>query len=137
MVGRALEEEMRRGPVLNCPGAVRDYLRLTLGDAEREVFLCLYLDGRHRLLHSETASIGTLTHAPVYPREIARVALRVNASALIVAHNHPSGDARPSEADVRLTAHLKQILGLLDMRLLDHFVVAGAQVVSFSEKGLL
>lgn len=137
LVERALREQLRLDNVLASPGAVRDYLRLTLGRRSHEIFSCLYLDSRHRLICAEEASRGTLTQTAVYPREIAREALQRNAAAVIVAHNHPSGESGASEADHRLTQRLRAALDLLDVRLLDHFIVTRDRIVSFAERGWL
>jgi DNA repair protein RadC len=137
MSRRALQEEMRRGDALNSPRAVRDYLRLLLGGRQQEVFLALFLDTQHRVIASEELFHGTLSQTSVYPREVVKRALAHNAAAVILAHNHPSGVTEPSQADQLLTAALKQSLGLVDVRVLDHFVVAGGQTLSFAEKGLI
>ncbi|MDD5300548.1 MAG: DNA repair protein RadC [Gallionella sp.] len=137
MSQRALKEEMQRGDALNSPGAVRDYLQLLLGGRQQEVFLVLFLDTQHRVIASEELFHGTLGQTSVYPREVVKRALAHNAAAVILAHNHPSGVAEPSQSDQHLTAALKQALGLVDVRVLDHFVVAAGQVLSFAEKGLI
>jgi DNA repair protein RadC len=134
---RALIEQSRAATMLESPGVVRDYLKLMIGTRSYEVFACLYLDARNRLLHGEEIARGTLTQATVYPREIVRQALALNAAALIVAHNHPSGSAMPSTADRQLTLNLQAALGLVDVRLLDHFVVATNEICSFAEHGWL
>ncbi len=134
---RLAGEELRRGDVLTSPEAVRDYLRLSLSALPHETFMALFLDSQHRLLAAEELFRGTLAQTSVYPREVLKAALAHNAAAVIFAHNHPSGVAEPSRADELLTQALKQALGLVDIRTLDHFVVAGAQVVSFAERGLL
>jgi DNA repair protein RadC len=114
--------------------AVRDYLQLSLAGEEREVFMCLWLDSHHRLIEAERLFVGTLTEAAVYPREVVKTALRHNAAAVIVAHNHPSGVAVQSFADEALTEGLQKALDLVDVRVLDHFIVAGsAQPLSFAE----
>jgi len=137
MSRRALQEEMQCGDALNSPRAVRDYLRLLLGGRQQEVFLALFLDTQHRVIASEELFQGTLSQTSVYPREVVKRALAHNAAAVILAHNHPSGVAEPSQADQLLTAALKQALGLVDVRVLDHFVVTGGQTLSFAEKGLI
>ena len=134
---RAAREALRRGGVLTSPDAVRDYLRLVLAAREIEVFMALFVDSQHRLIAAEELFRGTLSQTSVYPREIVKAALRHNAAAVIFAHNHPSGVAEPSRADELLTQSLKAALALVDVRTLDHFVVAGGQVVSFAERGLL
>lgn len=134
---RDLREQMRRGPMMDSPQALRDWLRLYCAGLEHEVFLVLYLDANHRLIEAQELFRGTLTQTSVYPRELVKGALSRNAAALVVAHNHPSGQAEPSRADEFLTQTLKSALSLVDVRVLDHFVVAGDQVTSFSERGLI
>lgn len=137
MSRRALQEEMRSGDVLNSPRAVRDYLQLLLRAKPQEVFVALFLDAQHRVTATEELFQGTLTQTSVYPREVVKRALHHNAAAVIFAHNHPSGVAEPSQSDQLLTDALKQALALVDVRVLDHFIVAGAGCLSFAEKGLL
>ena len=137
MARRALREEMRVGDALNSPRAVRDYLQLLLGGRQQEVFVALFLDAQHRVIASEELFHGTLTQTSVYPREVVKRALHHNAAALIFAHNHPSGVAEPSQSDQLLTDALKQALQLVDVRVLDHFIVAGMRGCSFAEKGML
>lgn len=134
---RTAGESLREGDALTSPGAVRDYLRLALGGLEHEVFVCLWLDAQHRTLAVEEAFRGSLTQTSVYPREIVKSGLRRNAAAVIFAHNHPSGAAQPSRADELLTRNLKEALALVEIRVLDHFIVAGRQTLSFAERGLL
>ena len=134
---RAARDALARGSALTSPEAVRDYLRLALAARESEAFVGLFLDSQHRLLVAEELFRGTLAQTSVYPREVVKAALGCNAAAVIFAHNHPSGVAEPSRADELLTASLKSALALIDVRVLDHFVVAGPQVVSFAERGLL
>jgi DNA repair protein RadC len=134
---RLLAEEMGSGSVLTSPEAVRDYLRLSLAALPHETFVVLFLDSQHRLLAADPMFRGTLSQTSVYPREVVKAALAHNAAAVIFAHNHPSGVAEPSRADELLTQALKQALALVDIRTLDHFVVAGHRVVSFAERGLL
>jgi len=134
---RALREQLGAASALTSPGAVRDYLRLALGARPHEAFLCLYLDAQHRVIGSEELFRGTLTQTSVYPREVVKAALAANAAAVIFAHNHPSGVAQPSVADELLTRQLKDALALVDIRVLDHFIVAGNQALSFAERGLL
>jgi len=134
---RFARDELRQGSALTSPEAVRDYLRLSLATLPHEAFMALFLDSQHRLLAAEELFRGTLAQTSVYPREVLKAALAHNAAAVIFAHNHPSGVAEPSRADELLTQALKQALSLVDIRTLDHFVVAGAQVVSFAERGLL
>jgi DNA repair protein RadC len=137
MARRALGEAMHAGDALTSPTAVRDYLRLTLRHKEYEVFCCVFLDAQNRVIAVEELFRGTLTQTSVYPREIVRRALAHNAAALILAHNHPSGVAEPSQADRTLTRHLRDALALVDVRVLDHFIVAGAASLSFMEAGHL
>ncbi|HJY77835.1 MAG TPA: DNA repair protein RadC [Burkholderiales bacterium] len=134
---RALQEELKRTAALTSPGAVRDYLRLAIGGRAHEVFVCIWLDAQHRVIKFEEPFQGTLTQTSVYPREIVKAALACNAAAVIFAHNHPSGAAQPSQADELLTANLKEALALIEVRVLDHFIVAGHQAISFAERGLL
>jgi DNA repair protein RadC len=137
MARRALGEEMRQGDALGSPGAVRDYLRLHLGGLGHEVFMALFLDAQNRVLAREELFRGTLTQTSVYPREVVKRALAHNAAGIILAHNHPSGVAEPSQADRWLTDQLKTALGLVDVKVLDHFIVAGAKGLSFAERGWL
>lgn len=134
---RALHEDVKRSSLLNTPQSVRDYLRLRLATLPHEVFLALFLDAQNRLLVAEELFRGTLTQTSVYPREVVKQALRHNAAAVILAHNHPSGLAEPSRADELLTRALKDALALVDVRVLDHLIVAGNTSVSFAERGLL
>jgi len=134
---RCLKEDLHAGSALTSPGAVRDYLRLAIGTREHEVFVCLWLDARHRIISCDEMFRGTLTHTSVYPREIVKAGLKANAAAVIFAHNHPSGVAQPSQADELLTRNLKEALTLVDIKVLDHFIVAGNQTISFAERGLL
>lgn len=137
MSRRALQEEMRAGDALNSPRAVREYLQLLLRGRPQEVFVAIYLDAQHRVIADEELFHGTLTQTSVYPREVVKRALFHNAAAVIFAHNHPSGVAEPSQSDRLLTDALTQALQLVDVRVLDHFVVAGAGCLSFAEKGML
>lgn len=132
-----LERRARSGAALTSPAAVRDYLRLSIAGREHEVFVCVFLDSQHRVIRTEELFRGTLGQTSVYPREVVKAALAANAAAVIFAHNHPSGVAQPSRADELLTRNLKDALGLVDVRVLDHFVVAGAHALSFAERGLL
>jgi len=137
MSRRALQEELQRGESLNSPRVVRDYLQLLLAGRQQEVFLVLFLDTQHRVIAFEELFQGTLNQTSVYPRVVVKRALTHNAAAVILAHNHPSGVAEPSQADQLLTNALKQALALVDVRVLDHFVVAAGQTLSFAERGLL
>jgi len=134
---RALKEEISSRDALSSPRAVRDYLRLLLSGREQEVFVVLLLDAQHRVIASEELFHGTLTQTSVYPREVVKCALKHNAAAVIFAHNHPSGVAEPSHADEILTRSLKAALALVDIQVLDHFIVAGSRTMSFAERGLL
>lgn len=137
MSRRALQEELQRGDALNSPRAVRDYLQLLLAGRQQEVFMVLFLDTQHRVIAFDELFHGTLSQTSVYPREVVKRALAHNAAAVILAHNHPSGVAEPSGADQLLTTALKQALALVDVAVLDHFVVAAGQTLSFAEKGLI
>lgn len=135
---RALQQEMLARDNLASPGRVRDWLRLKLGQRPQEIFMALWLDAQNRLLQADELFTGTLTQTSVYPREVVKAALRHNAAAVILAHNHPSGVAEPSSADEMLTRALKRALDTVDVRLLDHFIVAGqAPPLSFAERGLI
>lgn len=134
---RQLSESLRAGPVLASPKATRDFLTARLRDLEHEVFCCLYLDKRHRLIQFEELFRGTIDGASVHPREIVKLALRRNAAAVIVAHNHPSGVAEPSQADELITQRVKEALSLVDIRLLDHIIVGEGVSVSLAERGLM
>jgi len=137
MSRRALQEKLASGVALGSPQAVRDYLRLRLQALEHEVFVGVFLDAQNRLLAIEDLFRGTLTQTSVYPREIVKRALSHNAASLIFAHNHPSGIAEPSRADEMLTQTLKQALALVDVKVLDHFIVGSGSALSFAERGLL
>jgi DNA repair protein RadC len=137
MSRRALSEQLQVRDVLASPQAVRDYLVLKLGSLTKEVFLVLFLDTQNRLVASEEMFSGSLKSTSVYPREVLKRALHHNAASVIFAHNHPSGIAQQSQADELLTKQLKQALALVDVRVLDHFIVAGNNTLSFSERGLL
>lgn len=134
---QVIARRIRRGTAMTSPDTVRDYLTTKLAVLEHEVFVALLLDSQHRLIRYEELFRGTLSQTSVYPREVVKTALMHNAAAIILAHNHPSGIAEPSRADELLTQALKQALALIDVRVLDHFVVAGADTVSFAERGLL
>lgn len=137
LVRRWLDEELRRECTLNSPGSVRDYLRLVFAGQEYESFVVLFLDAQNRLIASHEMFRGTLTQTSVYPREIVKESLRFNAAAVIFSHNHPSGVPEPSRADEQLTSSLRQALALVDVKVLDHFIVAGPATLSFAERGLL
>ncbi|STA81165.1 RadC family protein [Citrobacter koseri] len=133
-----LECQLREpGTSFTSSHAVRDWLRLQLAALEREEFTALFLDNQHRLIAHETLFTGTINHTQVHPREVIKAALKHNAAAIALSHNHPSGEAEPSHADRQITARLKQALELVDIRLLDHLVVGGMDIVSFAERGWL
>lgn len=137
LVMRWLDEEIAEMDCLGNPEAVRTYLRIVLSGQEYESFMVLFLDHQNRLIRALELFRGTLSQATVYPREVLKSALAHNAASVILAHNHPSGRADPSHSDRHITSTLKQALGLVDIRVLDHFVVAQGEVYSFSENGLL
>ncbi len=132
---RYLESRLRRDTPLGCPADTRRYLTAHLRRHEHEVFACLFLDNRHRLICFEELFHGTVNGASVHPREIAKRALRHNAAAIIIAHNHPSGVAEPSQADRAITGRIRDAMALIDVRLMDHFVVGDGEIVSFAERG--
>lgn len=134
---RALEEKIKQTDALNSPQAVRDYLRLTLSRLPHEVFVAVFLTAQNRVIAVDELFRGTLTQTSVYPREIVKRALAHNAAAVILAHNHPSGEANPSAADRSLTKALADALALIDVRVLDHFIVAPGAAMSFAEQGIL
>ena len=134
---RHLGEALQRGVALESPLQAKSYLLACLRDKPHEIFCCLYLDNRHRVLAFEEMFSGTLSGASVYPREVVKAALKINAAAVIFAHNHPSGVAEPSQADEALTRRLKEALALVDIRVLDHLVIGDGEVVSFCDRGLL
>lgn len=134
---RHLLQSLKRSDVLTSPQNTRRYLTSHLRACQQEVFLCLFLDSRHAVIACEELFYGTIDGASVYPREVVKRSLKHNAAALILAHNHPSGVAEPSQADVRITERLKAALALVDIRVLDHMVVGDGEVVSLAERGLL
>ncbi|CAN5756612.1 hypothetical protein BH11PSE13_BH11PSE13_42130 [soil metagenome] len=134
---RLLRQQLRGREVLSSPQVVRDFLRAKLGTLEHEVFAVLMLDAQHRLIEYVELFRGTVSQTSVYPREVVKESLARNAAALILVHNHPSGVAEPSRADEHLTQTLKSALSLVDVRVLDHLIVAGTDVMSFAERGLL
>jgi DNA repair protein RadC len=134
---RALAQELQQRPLFDSPAAVRHYLQLQLGARTHEVFAVLFLDSQNRLLAMEELFRGTLTQTSVYPREVVLRALHHHAAAVVLAHNHPSGEARPSRADESLTQSLKAALSLVDVRVLDHFIVTRDQAASMAELGLV
>lgn len=137
MVRRYLHESLRRGDVLRNPADTRNYLSARLRGHDHEVFACLFLDTRHRVIAFEEVFRGTIDGASVHPREIVKLALAHNAAALILAHNHPSGISEPSQADIRLTARLRDALALVDVRVLDHLIVGDGLATSLAEQGLI
>ena len=134
---RAVAQQLKAREAFASPESVKQFLQLRLGAKRHEVFAVIFLDAQNRLIEMEELFRGTLTQTSVYPREVVKAALERNAAAVIFAHNHPSGVAEPSRADELLTQSLKSALDLIDVRTLDHFVVAGARVVSFAERGLI
>jgi DNA repair protein RadC len=135
MARRSLVDKMRKRELMNSPEAVESYLRLLIGGQPQEVFVSLFLDARHRLIRCEESARGSLTRMAVYPREIVRRALAVNAASLIVAHNHPSGAVEPSASDCRLTQTLRDALALVDVQLIDHLVIGADRIYSFARAG--
>ncbi|MCP3669056.1 MAG: DNA repair protein RadC [Gammaproteobacteria bacterium] len=133
----ALANRCARGVVLTSPEAVSDYLIIHYSEKPAEVFTCVFLDNKHRLIAVEDLFFGTIDGASVYPREIVRRCLELNAAAVILCHNHPSGVIEPSQADQRITQRIKEVLALVDVRVLDHFVVGGGEAYSFASHGLL
>jgi DNA repair protein RadC len=137
MSRRCLYESARRGDPLSGPNDARDYLHALLHTHPSEVFACLFLDTRHRIIACEELFRGTIDGASVHPREIVRYCMRHNAAAVILAHNHPSGVAEPSQADTRITQKIREALAMIDVRVLDHIVVGDASTVSLAERGLI
>jgi len=137
LVKRWLAEEMERRTAFATPEAVKDYLKLHFAGREYESFVVLYLDAQNCLIEVEELFRGTLTQTSVYPREVVKSALRFNAAAVMLSHNHPSGSVTPSRADEHLTQTLKAALSLVDVRVLDHLVIAGNNALSFAETGLI
>ena len=131
-----IAEQYLRGDTFCAPQATKDFVKYKLGSHEREVFAVLYLDSQHRLIEFEELFYGTIDAASIYPREVVKACLKHNAAAVILAHNHPSGDPTPSQSDKRITLRLKESLALIDTRVLDH-IVAGKECVSLAEKGWL
>ena len=134
---QALSHRFRKGTLLDSPAATRNFLTVKLGVREFESFCCIYVDNRHRVIDFVELFRGTIDGASVHPREVVKEALKRNAAAVIFAHPHPSGVAEPSQADELITRRLREALALVDIRVLDHFIVAGSTVVSFAESGLL
>ncbi|WP_028731125.1 DNA repair protein RadC [Pandoraea sp. E26] len=134
---QVIDQKMQRGTHFDAPATVKTYLRTKLAGFEYEVFAVLFLDARHRLIEYTEMFRGTIDSTSVHPREVVKEALRHNAAAVILSHNHPSGAPEPSVADQAVTTQLKQALGLVDVRVLDHIIVAGSTTTSFAERGLL
>jgi len=134
---RAMTRRVRRGTAMDSPRAVREFLAIKLGTLEHELFAVLLLDTRHRLIDYVELFRGTIDGASVHPREVVKLALARNAAALVLAHPHPSGAATPSQADELITRRLREALALVDIRVLDHIIVAGGDAISFAERGLL
>lgn len=134
---RLLSEDMEAGIVLSSPQSVKEYLQLSLCERSYEAFVVLFLDVKNRLIESVELFRGTLSHTSVYPRELIKAALTRNAASVILAHNHPTGTKEPSDADKVLTQSLKEALDMVEVRLLDHFIVAGSEIYSFAEQGLI
>ena len=134
---RAMMESLQRDSALTSPKDTQNYLLHLLGNEQREVFWCLFLDNQHRVIASEALFHGTIDQASVYPREVIKACIRHNAAAVIFAHNHPSGSTEPSQADKKMTHRLHQALALIDIRMLDHIIVAGSSTVSMAEMGMI
>lgn len=132
-----LEEEYFRPDQLTSPVLTKQYLQLKLAKQEREVFAVIFMDSQHRVICYQELFYGTIDAASVYPREVVKRALQLNAAALVFSHNHPSGIAEPSQADIRITERLKDALALVEIRVLDHLIIAGSTSVSMAERGLL
>lgn len=132
---RSISEELQINSSLSSPQAVKQFLQLQIGNKQYESFTVLFLDVKNRLISAQELFRGSLSHASVYPREVVKTALSYNAASLILAHNHPSGSTEPSQADLSLTQTLKSALALVDIRVLDHFIVANNQIYSFAENG--
>ena len=132
-----LQEQHKPGVLLQSPNQTRDYLRLLLVDRKAEIFGCLFLDNRHRVIETAELFQGTIDGASVYPRVVVQQALERNAAAIMFFHNHPSGVAEPSRADETITKRLKSALALVDIKVLDHFIVTAGESVSFAERGLI
>lgn len=137
MTRRYLHQQLQQKDLITCPEDTERYLISQIRDKSYEVFVCLYLDNRHQILHYEELFRGTIDGASVYPREVVKQALSYNAAALIVAHNHPSGIAEPSQSDKQITQRLKEALALMDIRLLDHFIIGDNHIYSLAEQGML
>ena len=134
---QAIERKMQRGTSFTSPAAVKEYLRAKLAGFEHEVFAVLFMDTQHRLIEYREMFHGTIDSAEVHPREVVKEALRLNAAALVISHNHPSGNPEPSAADRVLTKRLREALSMVDVRVLDHIIVGGTKTTSFAERGLI
>ncbi len=134
---QVIDQKIRRGASFTSPNEVKDYLKAKLSGYEREVFAVMLMDSRHCLIEYVELFQGTIDQAAVYPREVVKLALKHNAAALVISHNHPSGSPEPSRADEALTTRLKEALGTVDVRVLDHIIVAGNDTTSFAERGLM
>ena len=134
---RVLNQRLQASDVINSPDTTREYIQVHFQGLEREQFSCLFLDTRHRVIALESLFQGTLDSAPVYPREIVKQSLSLNAAAVILCHNHPSGDSQPSQADIRITRRLVDALALVDIRVLDHMIVGHGEITSMAELGLM
>ncbi|WP_366139484.1 DNA repair protein RadC [uncultured Endozoicomonas sp.] len=137
MCRRVLNQKLAKSDVITSPNSTREYLQLHFQGLEREVMACLFLDTRHRIIALETLFQGTLNSATVHPREVVKKALSLNASSLILCHNHPSGDPEPSQADIQITQTLKEALQLVDIDVLDHMIVGQGEILSMAEHGLI
>ena len=134
---QAIERKMQRGTSFTSPAAVKEYLCAKLAGFEHEVFAVLFMDTQHRLIEYREMFHGTIDSAEVHPREVVKEALRLNAAALVISHNHPSGNPEPSAADRVLTKRLREALSMVDVRVLDHIIVGGTKTTSFAERGLI
>ncbi len=132
-----VEDQVSPGMVITSPGDTKDFFIMQFAGLEHEVFSCLFLDTRHRVLSFRELFVGTIDGCSVHPREVVKAGLKHNSAAVIFGHNHPSGVPEPSQADQRLTQRLREALSLIDIRVLDHIVVGGSQAVSFAELGLI
>lgn len=137
MTRRFLHQQLQEKDIITCPEDTKNFLISQIRDKSYEVFVCLYLDNRHQIIHYEELFRGTIDAANVYPREVVKQSLLYNAAAIIVAHNHPSGIAEPSQSDEHITHRLKEALALVDIRLLDHFIIGDGVVCSLAERGIL
>jgi DNA repair protein RadC len=134
---RYLEENLKRESPLSSPDSTRNFLKSRLRSYQHEVFACIFMDNRHRLIAFEELFAGTIDGASVYPREVVKRCLHLNAAAVIFAHNHPSGVAEPSHADIQITRRLTDSLALVEIRVLDHFIIGDSTIISFAERGLI